>query len=220
MERPVSGYDDYGYDDEPPFYTRVGCAFAFNEEPDLKEGDPLMHYTAVNGGYVTNDDGWSCDLGFGHRFSESSRADVTLEYRGPYDIDGVPDASVPGSHIQSTSVQSVVTLFNGYWDIERYGSMVPYLGAGIGFAYNNMDRVYQNGTSFTEGGSNFDFAWALMAGASIDVSEDVVLDLGYRYVNFGDAVSGTGASGNTVPRVRADDLGAHELRVGVRYAFY
>jgi opacity protein-like surface antigen len=54
----------------------------------------------------------------------------------------------------------------------------------------------------------------LMAGAAIDITSGLKLDLGYRYVNLGEA------------RTRLDQFGvgtklkaidSHEVRVGVRY---
>lgn len=206
-----------------PYYARFDCAYAFMEEPNLFEGNPVEHFIEKNGGYVKFSDGWSCDVGLGHRLSANHRFDVTVEYRGPIDIEGVPDYSVvPTGHGQATNVDSFVTMFNAYWDITKWGGITPYVGAGLGFAYNDMDDVLLPETGFrTDGGGNFDLAWALMAGVAFDVSQDLVVDAGYRYINFGDALSGTlGSDGSIVPRIRARDLDAHEVRVGFRYDFY
>ena len=49
-------------------------------------------------------------------------------------------------------------------------------------------------------------AWSLMAGAAIQLSERVVLDLGYRFIDMGKAGSG---------RAGRDDLTAHLSKWGV-----
>jgi opacity protein-like surface antigen len=57
-------------------------------------------------------------------------------------------------------------------------------------------------------------AWALMAGVGVQVGHGGVLDLGYRYVNLGEAATkldqfriGT----------KIKDIEAHEFRVGLRW---
>lgn len=57
-------------------------------------------------------------------------------------------------------------------------------------------------------------AWALMAGVAVDVGSSFALDLGYRYLNIGDASSIPDVLGNSV---RFKDLNLHEFRVGLRY---
>jgi opacity protein-like surface antigen len=60
-----------------------------------------------------------------------------------------------------------------------------------------------------------------MAGVSYQVSERVIFDAGYRYIDFGKAesshVDSSGFTGN--PAFRVDDLTAHEFKVGLRYYF-
>jgi opacity protein-like surface antigen len=52
------------------------------------------------------------------------------------------------------------------------------------------------------------------------VPDRIVLDVGYRYIDMGRAESGTiDTAGFTNPRVRLDDLTAHEFKVGIRFAF-
>jgi opacity protein-like surface antigen len=57
----------------------------------------------------------------------------------------------------------------------------------------------------TISGTYYNFAYAAMAGAAIDVFSHTKLDIGYRYLNLG---SISGISGT---------LYSHEVRAGVRY---
>jgi opacity protein-like surface antigen len=55
-------------------------------------------------------------------------------------------------------------------------------------------------------------AWAAMAGVSYNLSYNVLIDVGYRHVNMGDAVGGPSKNELTVRKVTGD-----EIRVGIRY---
>jgi opacity protein-like surface antigen len=206
----------------PPYYTRFDCGFAIMDTPEIIVGDPRRHFIEKNGGRIDINDSWSCDIGFGHYFMEHARFDVTLGYRGNFEVYGIADPAVPTSLSQKTDIQSFVTLFNLYWDIATYYGITPYVGAGIGFAYNMIDDVRVTESGFeTEGGDSTSFAWALMAGLAYPISPDLLIDANYRYINFGGVASGIqGSDGSIVPVVEVNDMAAHEIRIGVRYSFY
>ena len=60
-----------------------------------------------------------------------------------------------------------------------------------------------------------------MAGIGWQLTDRAILDLGYRYMDYGKAQSGkvdsSGFANN--PRVFIDDMRAHEFKVGLRYHF-
>ena len=119
-----------------------------------------------------------------------------------------------------------MNLYNAYWDLDDHWGWTPYLGAGIGVAHNDIDDIYSTTTDFTTyGGSSWSFAWALMAGASTMISPDVLFDINYRYINFGDvrsATEGIDTDGNVVATtpIAVRNMDAHEVRLGFRYNFY
>ena len=117
--------------------------------------------------------------------------------------------------------------------------MTPYVGAGIGMADNRFSGYYSETTCFntvcgddpTRPGfvpyrigpqgkihrtdkSNQELAWALMAGAAIDIGSGLSLDLGYRYLNLGHAQTNLDAFGFGT-KLKAVE--AHEVRAGFRY---
>ena len=73
--------------------------------------------------------------------------------------------------------------------------ITPYVGAGVGFAYNKLFGLTDTGYAFTgrrrlsptggysDDGGKRNFAWALMAGLSFNVTQNLKLDLGYRYLD-------------------------------------
>jgi opacity protein-like surface antigen len=54
-----------------------------------------------------------------------------------------------------------------------------------------------------------------MAGVAWQVEPNMMLDLGYRYMNFGDVKS----SADTFGRMTFKDVAAHEVRIGVWWSF-
>jgi opacity protein-like surface antigen len=220
LEQPVVEYAP------TPYYSRVDCAAAFNDDANLRVSDPELHFIEKNGGHIETDDSWSCDVGLGLYVHQNVRLDTTLEYRGEFAVEGFADPDVVASLNQRTAVNSFVTLFNAYYDFGDHWGWTPYVGGGIGFAYNTIDDAFVSDSGFvTVGGNSVDFAWALMAGASTPVSPDLLFDIGYRYVNFGDVSSGItgrnidGTESFTSP-VLVRDMDAHEVRAGFRYNYY
>jgi opacity protein-like surface antigen len=55
-----------------------------------------------------------------------------------------------------------------------------------------------------------------MAGVGYQLSSNFTLDLGYRYVSLGDVKTRTYDNGTGVD---VESIGAHEVRLGVRYSF-
>ena len=126
----------------------------------------------------------------------------------------------------SASIQSYDVLINGYIDLVHWGAFTPYIGAGAGLSfgrftsgvtYNQNDATPYN-IYFTDSGSGqvfhgyrdivethsyYNFAFALMAGVSVDVYAHTKLDIGYRYLNQGKVLGAT--------------LDSQEVRAGLRY---
>jgi len=165
--------------------------------------------------------------GLGYRFSDSLRADVTVSYRDGYHLSGSDyDGFAPATY--SAAVSSKALLVNGYYDFHA-GGVRPYLGAGIGWARNTMGPMTQDwGFGFATtipGATTTSRAFALMAGVGILV-RGAILDVGYRYVDFGEFESGTDGwapAGGGMPAFRfpygggTGKLRAHELTVGFRF---
>ena len=165
--------------------------------------------------------------------SRGIRGEVMLNQTGSRNFTGTPlDYSVtivgtpptPVTDPVHTSVKSTTLMFNGYKDLGSYGGMTPYLGAGVGVAYNKMSDVYFTGNpallNQIEGGSRVSLAWALMAGVGFQLNERAILDVGYRYMDYGKAQSGrVDNSGAINPPLRINDIAGHEFKVGLRYHF-
>lgn len=216
VEEPVVEYYPSAY------YARVDCAYAFNQTPDLMVGSVREHFVQKNGGRITIDDNWACGVGLGHQITANWRVDATVEWRSKFGVEGIPDPSVAGSLGQKFDIRSTVGLLNVYYDIGNYAGFTPYVGAGVGVAYNRMSDSLVSSSGFkTLGDSRTSLAWALMAGASYDLTDQWAIDAGYRYINFGDATTSVnGSDGSIVPEIESKNMAAHEIRVGLRYNFW
>ena len=113
---------------------------------------------------------------------------------------GVP----AGSNSPDVSVLSFMA--NGYYDICIKDSDVsPYLTGGIGLA---SVKVKESGDTTLDESA---FAWQLGAGVGFKASENVVVDLGYRYFKTSDVTSNDGTSDISVA--------GSNILAGIRYSF-
>lgn len=167
--------------------------------------------------------------GLGYKVSDQVRVDATLGYRWNYDVSGSsgPLSALSGSSIDGAAdIDSLVGLVNAYYDIGTYGRFTPYVGAGIGFARNHVGstNVSVSGTSVGSVNSHTDtsFAWQLSAGTAVDIAHNLKLDVGYRYLDMGDAKTGDDLTVSGTPYTGATlkgNLRASEVMAGLRYSF-
>ncbi|MBV1705326.1 MAG: porin family protein [Hyphomicrobiales bacterium] len=139
-------------------------------------------------------------------------------------------------------VHTQALMLNAYADVGTWYGISPYVGAGVGIARHTTDGFLDNGanvaagTGLTTGGgvtggpsavvlynpvsaaTNYSFAWALMAGLSFDVTQNLKMDIGYRYIDMGKAKTGADncLCGVTYPGF-AIAAHEHDVRVGLRW---
>ncbi len=160
--------------------------------------------------------------GLGYRFNANVRADVTLDHTFDARFKGVvvPASLTAVSITDQAQFQSSTFMVNGYLDFRPVMGFTPYIGAGIGIAQNIFSRqVLATGIGTSvhlAGGDDFSLAWALMAGVGYQLSSNFTLDLGYRYASLGAVKT---RSYDTGIGVDMESIGAHEMRLGVRYSF-
>ncbi len=152
------------------------------------------------------------DFGVGYRFNNWFRVDGTLEYRGGANLQSLYTLTDPvnpafGGPTQfadfyRANVSSFVGLVNGYVNLGTWYGISPFVGAGVGFAENNVFGFTDQGVNYGNfidlgpsggyfsNGAKTNFAWALMAGLDFDITPNLKLELGYRYLNYGAITTG------------------------------
>ena len=213
------------------WYIRGDIGYRFN----TFRGADYMTATGYDG-FLDGDlkGSYSIGGGVGYHINHYLRTDLTLDYDFKTDFTGSTTgtctelgtgATVACTSTDTSGYKAWTLLANAYVDLGTYGRVTPYVGAGIGGAHvtwhnltNSIGAGYdQTGDYVHEGASNWRFAYALMAGASVDITCNVAADVGYRYKHingnqmFGyEAVSDTGIGNDR-------GIKSHEVRAGLRY---
>ncbi|MDE5446151.1 outer membrane beta-barrel protein [Bradyrhizobium sp. CSA207] len=182
-------------------------------------------------------------LGVGYQFNNWFRADLTGEYRGKANLHGSQNIPANSAYAvannqflvdnYSGSKSEWVVMANAYVDLGTWWCVTPYIGAGIGGAYNRLSGFRDDGVISTGGvqsssvtyagdSGKWNLAWAVHAGLAYKVTPNVTLDLAYRYINLGDAVTGPTHSFDGVTVVNGSpftvkDITSHDLMLGVRW---
>ena len=140
------------------------------------------------------------------------RADLTIDYAAPakYHAMSVTENDT------TAKIQSMTLLANGYFDLGSWYGFTPYIGAGAGTSFIRVNH-FASPLPPVDGASakGWGFTYAAMAGFAFAVSRNLMLDVGYRYLNFGDAPMLSDNTGS----FQIKDLQAHEIRVGLRWYF-
>jgi opacity protein-like surface antigen len=167
---------------------------------------------------------FSLGAGIGYKVNSYFRTDLTADYWFDADFTGTSSGTcggVPCTSTDTTSYSALLLLANAYVDLGTYQGITPYLGAGIGGAYVMWDDLVNDatpGVSTHSGVSSWRFAWALMAGASYCLTDNLDLDVGYRFTHI-DGGRMFEESGVGVGPGFDDGIEAHEVRAGLRYTF-
>ncbi len=111
-------------------------------------------------------------------------------------------------------------MLNAYYDIDTGTKFTPYVGAGIGIAHikaqGNVDFNGERVSDFSKSKNNF--AWQIGAGAAYAVTDNVSVDLGYRYTDAGNVKGTASFTGDEKPSIKTES-DIHEFLLGARYSF-
>lgn len=198
------------------------------------------------------DTGSTIGIGAGYYFSNNFRMDITGEIlsdktndmNGSFQYTATAGANsriVSGSVSERTTMKSGVFMANAYYDVSRVGNWKPYIGAGVGFAVNELNRTHSTNlticdpnlggvganaactttTSSSYSGRDsrkyaYTLAANLTAGVSYRVSDITSLDFNYRYLYIGGTDLTASINGFT-STVDLDDQHEHYLRAGLRF---
>jgi opacity protein-like surface antigen len=191
--------------------------------------------------------GINAGIGFGYRFTDWFRSDLTLER---FDLPasgtaalGTPCAGQAAGTTCNANFSSVLSAYslmaNAYVDLGTFARFTPYVGLGAGLVraswltgtvdYNCVPGVAAcaagNPQAQLDGLTSYRFSYAAMAGVAFDINKNFKLDLGYKFRavgggnshNFSAADQAAGATG---AQVTAPGFMSHEIRLGLRYELW
>ena len=142
------------------------------------------------------------------------RTDFTVDYSAPMKYQGTIVS--PGD--TTAKISAVSTMFNGYIDLGTWYHATPYIGAGAGAAYLTASDYSSTAAPPFSGDtkhSQWNFAWAVMAGVGYVIGPNLMVDVGYRYINFGDVRT----NADTFGAMTFKNIAANEVRIGLRWSF-
>jgi len=239
---PVPVYD-------AQWYFRIDFGAGMGGDPSVStSGDPFGRgFASVPFGFSPS---WLSDNfdafftgggGVGYVWGPHFRTDFTFDVRSIAQVDyiGSEIYDDPGANNRyltvndKTEVQSVPLLINGYYDFHFGHALRPYVGAGVGFAVNQLKRDHTSvdydcgagttcrpssgiETSASETTTGLSFAAAAMAGITWNWSSRTAVDLNYRYMFIGSANADLRINGvNT--KINVGDINEHQVRIGLRF---
>jgi opacity protein-like surface antigen len=165
-----------------------------NSQIEAPDRVPITH---LNAGFTSAP---LIGAGVGYVFNNWLRADVTGEYRSAAfkGLSSYPGGVgfTSGSFAYTANQHALVGLANLYLDLGTWSGITPFIGGGIGLANITVDdftltNAHQQAVVYGPRGNRTNFAWALHAGAAVDVTDNLKVELGYRYLRMGDAAHGT-----------------------------
>jgi opacity protein-like surface antigen len=186
-------------------YIEGNLGGSFPEEIDISgegaSGNAELKNALVYGGAV------------GYRLNDF-RVEANVSYRNS-DIDRV---TVEGFALDGAGdVGALTGMVNAYYDVNLGMPIRPFVGGGVGVARvaidSGRDALLQVDDEDTA------FAWNLMAGVSYDVSRNLTVSAGYRYLRVGDLEFDASVPGLGTGTLQADGFGSHEVLIGVRFGF-
>jgi opacity protein-like surface antigen len=167
------------------------------------------------------------NVGVGYELNNWLRFDVTGEYRAKTAVNafGTYTNSSGGTAIDSYqgNLNSWVVLANGYVDLGTWWCITPFVGAGIGGAYNTMAGLTDIGIPTAGSGigrnsASWSPAWALYAGLTYNVTQSFKVDLTYRYLNYGSVTDTIDCAGGCNPdSYKFGNLSSQDIMLGVRF---
>jgi opacity protein-like surface antigen len=176
------------------------------------------------------------DVGVGYRFNNWFRADVTGQYRGKANLHGSQSVRLGPTDVEANtytgSKSEWVVMANAYVDLGTWWCITPFIGAGLGGAYNQLSSFQDSGVRYTNGAlsnsvtyfdtnGKWNFAWAAHAGLAYKVNPGFTVELAYSYMNLGDASPGNfrafdgSISGPTTIKVKS--ITSNDVKLGVRW---
>jgi opacity protein-like surface antigen len=185
------------------------------------------------------------------RFDVTGEHRKTAELKVIGQYFGAADFCPPGglgpdqfcSDLNTAQHSAWVVMANAYVDLGTWWCLTPFIGAGIGAARHQFNGFTDQGFPFgfsalgftpdsnnnnliNNNTSKWTAAWALHAGVAYNVSNNVKIELAYRYLNFGDidtpniscTAFGCGnINGNPNAFYTLTKFTSQELRIGVRF---
>jgi OmpA-OmpF porin, OOP family len=199
------------------FYVGGGLGINLMQDIDLS----FSRGAGGGTGQVTMDLGYAGVLALGFGYGNGIRVEIEAGARGN-EVDRVGGF---GGQANGRSAKGTLTqysaMLNVLWDRDFGLPVLPYIGAGVGYAWTDFDQV--GATGLTRGnGDTGAFAYQIMLGASlpIDSVPGLAITAEYRlFSSLSDGVDAINTAGTRTGTADYENLINHSVLIGLRYAF-
>ncbi len=207
-------------------FTQTNAGFAWPSNWQIVQKD--IQDTAIFG------------LGVGYVVNNWLRVDVTGEYRTEAAFKATGSYSGAANFcnsgvgtcfdVNTGNISSSVFMANAYVDLGTWWCLTPFIGAGVGGAYNRITGVQDNGIipvgsggfGYTQNdASAWTLAWNVQAGLTYNVNNNLKIDFSWRWLNLGSPQTAIDQCQNTAACPYAfytlRDMTSQDFRIGFRW---
>jgi len=191
-------------------YVKGAIGYFWTEDQDFNTG-------AGGVGVVSTelDDDWATKIALGTEI-DSFRLEVEIATReAEVSSHSAGGATLAGSDGDTTALSFMVNALYDFGDLLGSGTISPYAGFGLGVAAVELEGYSVEGVPEVLDDDDTSFAFQLIFGGELDVSEKVGVFLEYVYMNATevDVTTTLGDNGTDI------DYETHNIFAGVRYSF-
>jgi opacity protein-like surface antigen len=172
------------------------------------------------------DDSAIFGVGVGYNVNNWLRLEASGEYRSKSRVYAFGHYTNGGGFFLDTYegyLSSTVFLANAFVDLGTWDCFTPFIGAGVGGAYNmltDFTDINPSNAGFGIGRNpgEWNLAWALYAGVSYQVAQNFHIDLTYRYLNYGSITDTIDCYGGcNADSYKFKDLYSNDFMLGLRW---
>tara|TARA_B100001059_G_scaffold231707_1_gene268072 strand:- start:432 stop:1151 length:720 start_codon:yes stop_codon:yes gene_type:complete len=171
-------------------------------------------------------------ISVGMYFTNNLRGDFSLEYKNNQKL-STTDSPTPAFDYTSSfkSVSSFLTGFYDFNSVDILGkSITPFALVGIGYAINESGKIKilelgaaESEAVFMDSDFEENIVWKVGAGASVNITQNLIFDMQYEFVDLGHAQAGyffrAGGMTGEMEIPMKFDYRTHDFNVGLRYNF-
>ena len=215
------------------FYTSFKSGASYGQNTGLVNYDALPG----EGGAATleNSDlssSLTSGISVGMYFTNNLRGDFSLEYKNNQKL-STTDSPIPAFDYTG-DFSSVSSFLTGFYDFNAVDildkSITPFVLGGIGYAINESGKIKileigaaESEAVFMDSDFEENIAWKVGAGASVNITKNLIFDMQYEFVDLGSVKAGdffrAGEMIGPMEIPMKFDYRTHDFNVGLRYSF-